>query len=297
MKIKHLFLLIFPILAVALVACNKKEDITTSTEYVTQVQEKEESTSLINGEGMTIESRVLTPEGFTRGEAKEGGFTAFLRGYAVKEAGAPVLLYDKREKGNQSAHVAVLKLPLEQEDLQQCADSVMRVYAEYFYHEKKYDQIAFHFTNGFLAEYTKWQQGYRIAVNGNQVIWVKQKGYDDSYETFQSYLRMVFSYAGTLSMEQEARAITPKELRVGDVFLHGGSPGHVVMVLDICENERGEKAFLLGQGYMPAQEFHILKNPMHEEDPWYYETELSYPLTTPEYTFEEGSLKRLSYLK
>lgn len=297
MKIKHLFLLIFPILAVALVACNKKEDITTSTEYVTQVQEKEESTSLINGEGMTIESRVLTPEGFTRGEAKEGSFTAFLRGYAVKEAGAPVLLYDKREKGNQSAHVAVLKLPLEQEDLQQCADSVMRVYAEYFYHEKKYDQIAFHFTNGFLAEYTKWQQGYRIAVNGNQVTWVKQKGYDDSYETFQSYLRMVFSYAGTLSMEQEARAITPKELRVGDVFLHGGSPGHVVMVLDICENERGEKAFLLGQGYMPAQEFHILKNPMHEEDPWYYETELSYPLTTPEYTFEEGSLKRLSYLK
>ena len=297
MKIKHLFLLIFPIFAVALVACNKKEDITTSTEYVTQVQEKEESTSLINGEGMTIESRVLTPEGFTRGEAKEGSFTAFLRGYAVKEAGAPVLLYDKREKGNQSAHVAVLKLPLEQEDLQQCADSVMRVYAEYFYHEKKYDQIAFHFTNGFLAEYTKWQQGYRIAVNGNQVTWVKQKGYDDSYETFQSYLRMVFSYAGTLSMEQEARAITPKELRVGDVFLHGGSPGHVVMVLDICENERGEKAFLLGQGYMPAQEFHILKNPMHEEDPWYYETELSYPLTTPEYTFEEGSLKRLSYLK
>lgn len=296
MKIKHLFLLIFPILAVALVACNKKEDITTSTEYVTQVQEKEESTSLINGEGMTIESRVLTPEGFTRGEAKEGGFTAFLRGYAVKEAEAPVLLYDKREKGNQSAHVAVLKLPLEQEDLQQCADSVMRVYAEYFYHEKKYDQIAFHFTNGFLAEYTKWQQGYRIAVNGNQVTWVKQKGYDDSYETFQSYLRMVFSYAGTLSMEQEARAITPKELRVGDVFLHGGSPGHVVMVLDICENERGEKAFLLGQGYMPAQEFHILKNPMHEEDPWYYETELSYPFTTPEYTFEEGSLKRLSYL-
>lgn len=297
MKIKHLFLLIFPILAVALVACNKKEDITTSTEYVTQVQEKEESTSLINGEGMTIESRVLTPEGFTRSEAKKGSFTAFLRGYAVKEAGAPVLLYDKREKGNQSAHVAVLKLPLEQEDLQQCADSVMRVYAEYFYHEKKYDQITFHFTNGFLAEYTKWQQGYRIAVNGNQVTWVKQKGYDDSYETFQSYLRMVFSYAGTLSMEQEARAITPKELRVGDVFLHGGSPGHVVMVLDICENERGEKAFLLGQGYMPAQEFHILKNPMHEEDPWYYETELSYPLTTPEYTFEEGSLKRLSYLK
>ena len=65
----------------------------------------------------------------------------------MKEAEAPVLLYDKREKGNQSAHVAVLKLPLEQEDLQQCADSVMRVYAEYFYHEKNSSYINFLFTN------------------------------------------------------------------------------------------------------------------------------------------------------
>lgn len=40
---------------------------------------------------------------------------------------------------------------------------------------------------------------------------------------------------------------------VGDVFLKGGSPGHVVMVVDLCENEEGQKAFLPGQGYMPAQ--------------------------------------------
>ena len=47
--------------------------------------------------------------------------------------------------------------------------------------------------------------------------------------------------------------------------------------------------------YMPAQEFHVLKNPNHEEDPWYYESELTYPLFTPEYTFDEGSLKSLNY--
>jgi hypothetical protein len=29
--------------------------------------------------------------------------------------------------------------------------------------------------------------------------------------------------------------------------------------------------------------------------PWYYEDEISYPFQTPEYTFEEGSLKRLKY--
>ena len=43
---------------------------------------------------------------------------------------------------------------------------------------------------------------------------------------------------------------------------------------------------------MPAQDFHILNNPLHMDDPWYYASELSYPLKTPEYVFQEGSLKR-----
>ena len=67
------------------------------------------------------------------------------------------------------------------------------------------------------------------------------------------------------------------------------------MLADICENAQGRKAFLLAQGYMPAQEFHILINPRHENDPWYYEEEVSYPFFTPEYTFDEGSLQRPGY--
>ena len=69
----------------------------------------------------------------------------------------------------------------------------------------------------------------------------------------------------------------------------------MVMVVDICENEQGKKAYLLAQGYMPAQEFHVLKNPLCESDPWYYEEDITYPFLTPEYVFEEGSIQRLSY--
>ena len=91
-----------------------------------------EEKSLIDPEGMTLETRVHTPEGYTRTVAEEDSLTQFLRSYPMKEAGAPVLLYDGREKGDQSAHAAVFDLPIENQDLQQCADSVMRVYAEYF---------------------------------------------------------------------------------------------------------------------------------------------------------------------
>ncbi len=250
---------------------------------------------LLDAEGMTLETRVRTPEGYTRIPAEEGSLAAFLRSYPLKEAESPVLLYNGREKGNQGAHAAVFTLPIENEDLQQCADSIMRVYAEYFYQTGQYDRISFHFVNGFQADYVKWREGYRIAVNGNDVSWVSSAAADESYESFQEYLRIVFAYAGTLSMEAEAQEITLEEIQVGDVFLKGGSPGHVVLIVDVCEKEDGSKAFLLGQGYMPAQEFHLLKNPQHGEDPWYYEEEVTYPFSTPEYTFLEGSLCRLDY--
>lgn len=266
-----------------------------TNESVSAEADASPTSEIIRPEGMTLETRFAAPEGFSRMQAESGSLTDFLRDYPLKEDGSPVLLYDGTEKGNQRAHAAVFELPIENEDLQQCADSIMRVYAEYFWESDQQERIAFHFVNGFNAEYTRWRDGERIQVNGNEVSWVQTTSYDDSYETFKKYLRYVFSYAGTLSMDGETNPISLNELRVGDVFLKGGSPGHVVMVVDLCENAEGRRAFLLAQGYMPAQEFHVLKNPLHENDPWYYVDEVEFPFWTPEYTFEAGSLRRPVY--
>ena len=259
--------------------------------------EKMEKTIIVSEEDIFM-LRFRTPEGYQRMSVEEGSFAEFLRNYPLKKAESPVLLYDGREKGNQRAHAAVLQLPIENEDLQQCADSVMRIYAEYLWDTKQYDKIMFHLSDGFEASYVRWREGYRIGFENDKPYWYKKAGYDDSYETFVKYMRIVFAYAGTASMEAfETMETTMAELKTGDVFIKGGSPGHVVMVMDICENADGKKAFLLAQGYMPAQEFHVLKNPLHSDDPWYYEEELTYPLRTPEYTFGEGSLRKLTYLE
>ena len=106
---------------------------------------------------------------------------------------------------------------------------------------------------------------------------------------------MVFAYSSTISLKRETKKTSLKKLQIGDIFIQSGSPGHVVMVVDVCENTEGKKAFLLAQGYMPAQEFHLLKNPVHEASPWYYEDEVTYPFETPEYTFDEGSLRHPVY--
>ena len=99
-------------------------------------------------------------------------------------------------------------------------------------------------------------------------------------------------YAGTLSLNEEAVPVNVSDIQAGDMFIKGGSPGHCVMVADVAQNRDGSRCFLLAQGYMPAQEFQIIKNPLHGDDPWYYAVELNYPLVTPEYVFNEGSLKR-----
>lgn len=273
----------------------KAEDAGDKSQKVQKEEEDPQGAGLIVSDGMTLESRIKAPEGYARREADKDSLCAFLREYPLKEDGSPVLLYNGKKKRNQAAHQAVFALPIEEEDLQQCADSIMRVYAEYFRETGQEEKIGFHFVSGFYAEYSKWREGYRIKVDGNDVSWEKSAGYDDSYESFQKYLRVVFSYAGTLSMEGESEEILSADIACGDVFLKGGSPGHVVLVADVCENEEGQKAFLLAQGFMPAQEFHLLKNPLHDGDPWYYEKETKGAFATPEYKFPEGSLKRLSY--
>ncbi len=260
-----------------------------------QKSDTEKPIAIVNAKGKSLQERIVPPSGFERTKAGKNSLTTFLREYPLKKAGKPVLLYNGEERGNQNAHVAVFKLPLEKEDLQQCADSVMRVYAEYFWKTGQKERISFRFVDGFQAKYSKWRSGYRIRAGESQSSWITGGARDDSYENFKKYLRMVFAYASTLSLEQESKKIKLSEVETGDIFLNAGSPGHVVMVVDVCSAPDGKKAFLLGQGFMPAQEFHLLKNPLHEDDPWYYVDEVSYPLQTPEYSFEKGSFRRLKY--
>ena len=252
-----------------------------------------EQFSLINPDGKTLMTRISAPQGYERTAEEKGSFGGFLRSYEMEADGSLVLLYDGRKKKGHAA--AVFSMHLGDKDLQQCADSVIRAYAEYFRKTGQEDKIAFHFVNGFLCDWNTYKSGKRIAVNGNNISWTDGGTASDSDETFEGYLNTVFSYAGTLSLKEESQPIDASDIRIGDIFIKSGSPGHVVMVVDTCKKE-GKTAFLLAQGYMPAQQFHVLTNDLHEDDPWYYEDEITYPFHTPEYTFDEGSLMRPAYI-
>ncbi len=201
--------------------------------------------------------------------------------------------YNNREKPNKVA-AAVLNIDVGTKDLQQCADAVMRLRAEYVLKSKQYEKLHFNFTNGFKADYTKWRSGYRITVKGNLVTWTKTTKESQSYESFREYMNMVFNYAGTASLSKELKPIPLSEMQIGDVLIHGGSPGHAVIVLDMAVNSKNKKkVFMIAQSYMPAQDIHILiNNTKPAISPWYELDEIAAFISTPEWPFENNELKR-----
>ena len=234
---------------------------------------------------------IQTPRGFTRTEAT--GFGVYLRNLPLKPEGSKVKLYDGTEKHWQGGAYAVIDMEIGNTDLQQCADAVIRLRAEYLWHAKKYSDIHFNFTNGFRADYTKWAEGYRIKVTGNKAEWYKAAEADYSYRTFRKYLNIVFSYAGTASLSKELKPVSLSDIQIGDVFIIGGHPGHAMIIVDMATDPNGRKAILVAQSYMPAQDIHIVTNLNDTAtSPWYIIDDNTNTFYFPEYTFSSNQLKR-----
>jgi len=249
---------------------------------------------IINPSGTSLETRILPPTHFQRITEDTNSFAAYLRHLPLKPHGSNVMLYDGSVKPNYNTYEAVIDLNIGNKNLHQCADAVMRLRAEYLWQQKKYEDIHFNFTNGFRVDYTKWMAGKRIIVKGNDSYWVDKSTPSNTYQDFWEYMELIFNYAGTLSLSKELVPVGIEDMRIGDVFIWGASPGHAILVIDIAENvTTKEKIFLLAQSYMPAQETQILQNPNSAElSPWYSVSEIENQLITPEWTFSIKDLKR-----
>jgi len=243
-------------------------------------------------QSQTIEARFKPPAGFNRVAAEQGSFAAWLRRLPLKPGSPPVRLYNGELKANQTAHCAVVDMAIGARNLQQCADAVIRLRAEYLFASGCEDQISFRFTSGHPAAWKDWRSGMRPVVTGSSVVWRQMSAADGGYANFERYLDIVFTYAGSASLARELDAAPDPSLPApGDVFIHGGYPGHAAIVVDVAENASGQRVFLLAQSYMPAQEIHLLKNPADESTPWYQAARSGW-LETPEWTFRREELRK-----
>jgi len=187
-------------------------------------------------------------------------------------------------------HTAVIDIDVGNRDLQQCADAVMRLRAEWLFGENRASEIVFDVTEGGRVSFSRWANGERPSPNGK--VWKKSAVPDATYENFRKYMDFIFAYAGTASLERELRPVEVAEVQAGDVFIKGGFPGHAVLVADVARHATTRAPrFLLVQSYMPAQQIHVLKNFANGDgSPWYAPP--IGDLVTPEWTFPPKSLRR-----
>ena len=242
----------------------------------------------------TLVSRFATPAGATRVPLAAGSFGLFLRTLPLAPEGTPVKSYagGVLHAADHPNVAAVADLDVGTHDLQQCADSVIRLHAEWRWSLGKAEETKYHAGGGLVLAFDGYVKGDRIVVeNGAPKFARHAKPQAGSHATYRSWLDEVFGWANTGSLATEAKKVEIADLRPGDFFVMPGAPfGHAVLVLDVA-SAGGKKQALVGQGFMPAQSFHVLRT---NGSAWFAIDEAAGALTTPFWKpFPWSSLRRL----
>lgn len=187
---------------------------------------------------------IAPPPGFERVDS--GAWGEWLRRLPLLAPEQLVLLVDGTPRRAQGMHVRVVDMDVL--PYQECADSILRLRAEF-----------------------QQSRGERFAFSGMQF----QRG---SRGAFDAFLKRLFAYRGTLNLSADLPRPRMGGMQPGDVLVMGGSPGHAVLVLDVVQGRRGRK-LMLGNGFMPAQQFHILK--ARNGSAWFDESDLATALHVP----------------
>lgn len=196
-------------------------------------------TTVFSQQAITI-GALETPQAYTRIVYAENSYPSFLRSLPLKGSKEIRKWDGKLLKSSWVLYdvLAVLEVPLlYNEDIEQCADFSMRLWSEYL---KDLDQLE----NLSLFDY-----------NGTP------KPYTESGKSFEKYLRWHMAFSNSHSIKKGANIVGADDLQPGDMFVQNatGGIGHVSVIVDAAVNAGGDKVFLVGFGYMPAQEFHIEK--------------------------------------
>jgi hypothetical protein len=174
--------------------------------------------------------------------------------------------------------------------LQQCADALIRIRAEYLFSQQRIQEIAFHFTNGSYFSFKEYTEGIRpLIIRGRFTFAQTAQSCNFTHESLRSYLNIVYTYANTESLCKELKSAD--NFDIGTVIIHPGSPGHCTMIIDRKILKPCDTVYMMAEGYIPAQSIYILANPYEPKlSPWYHLKKGI--ITTSSYEFNRYFLKK-----
>ncbi len=267
--------ILFFLISFGLISCNT---LNTEGLLYSGTLNYAESNELVNNYGNTVLDRIDAPLGYTRVAVKQNTFSSYLRKLELLPNGSMAHYYDGKVKLNDdNIYVAVVDLSISSKNIQMSAGSVIRLVSEYLYNNKEYEKISFNTDNQKIS-FVDFSHG------------------DYSKTEFHNYMDYIMERASTPSFCTDLKPVNLSDIQIGDVFVQNNLPnGHAVIVVDIVENKKGQKLFLLAQSFQPAQEIQIIANPENPDlSPWFQLKEGE--LLTPEWRFMTSDLMRFKFL-
>jgi hypothetical protein len=200
-----------------------------------------------------------------------------------------ILNYKGNPIANQSKQAGIVAFDVGKRDLQQCADALMRLRAEYLFAQERYPAIGFHFTDGQYYSFEDYCNGKRPVARGNTVKFITSTEVPISHKALRDYLDIVYTWAGTISLYNHLKPA--KDFGVGVIIITPGSPGHCCIIVDEKVSPKGERLFKLVEGYTPAQTMYVVSNPIDPSmSPWYALRKGT--ITTASYQFDNYALRK-----
>jgi len=190
------------------------------------------------GQGPRSVKDIPVPAGFKTVEYPASSYSRWLADRPLKTNNV-ILAHDGQIIAAGTDRVcAVLNLPLLfTGDLEQCADYAMRLWAEYHKDRSNLDQL-------YLFDYNGRRQYYKT-----------------SGLSYRKFLLRAFANSNSYSLKQGCAKVDTGAIVPGDMVVQNerGGVGHVSVVLNVCRDSTGQRLYLIGFSYMPAQEFHVEK--------------------------------------
>lgn len=228
----------------------------------------------VNCVAASLESTFAVPDGYQRVAAETHSYASYLRNLQVLPDSARVLNFKGDPVSFWPDDVRVLDIAfLFPEDLEQCADMGLRLYSEHMWSQGRADELTFPLQNGQRISWAEWKQGRRLQLNETGTRHIhKVVAADDSRNSFNEFLRYLFYWTGSAGMKSGLKKVDESELRPGDMIIQneGGGMGHLSIILDMAQNTSGEKLYLIGNGWTPAQSFFIHKATAGNGDDYWF---------------------------
>ena len=147
----------------------------------------------------------------------------------------------------------------------------LRIFAEYYnLYDKEYN---FNVSpkEGELMTYERWlKSDFRLGPRGD-VKFLESQQRDSSSVEFYKYLNMAMRHSNYKSLAQNCDSISIKELAPGDLVIahdQKSKKGRVYFVLNIIENDNGNKLYALATGCEEACDFYIPLFNLDRNSPW-----------------------------